>query len=227
MRKISGTRVFALAVLAVFFAAKTEAATISVSPAFQNPAVGGSASVDIVVGLAAGEELGGIQFDLAFNSAILSGVSYSLDPSSEMGFATCQAEAAGDPFEPACDFSFGFNGGAGSPLNVVFLANDELNEAQLEALQGASVIVARVNFLAMAAGLSPLTLQNVVLSDWTGFDNLNITQTNNGSVCVGNANCEVQPPQPGEIPEPGTLTLLGLGGSALLARRRRKAAKKQ
>src|ERR671912_2662795 len=115
-----GKRVCALAVLAaVCFAVSAEAATITISPASQNKNVGDGVSIDILLsGLAADEQVGGVSLTLSFNDSILNGVGYTNDPDAKMGFAACEAEAALDPAEPMCELSFGFDGGAGSPLDI-------------------------------------------------------------------------------------------------------------
>jgi hypothetical protein len=215
-----GKRVWTLAVLAAVFAVSAEAATISISPATQDANVGDPVAIDILLsGLAAGEHVGGVSLVLSFDESILTASSFTNDPDGKMGLAACEAEAAGDPAEPACEFSFGFGGV--DPLDLFFLANDELDGPALKALQGTGFRLATVNFIAgPGTGVSPLTLSaigGVFLSDSTGTAAVGV-QIVNGQVCVG-GNCGVQNP----IPEPGTLSLLGLGAGALLARRRRKA----
>jgi hypothetical protein len=204
----SVTKVFRVLALAVMVAAaavaQAEAATISISPASQTVAIGDTVTADILVsGLAAGESVGGLSLLLSFSEAILSGFSYVADPDAKMGVAACGF----------CDFSFGFDGGSGSPLDLFFIADPALDHAALKALQGDSFRLATISFMAMANGLSGLNMSSVVLSDATGVNQIPTT-TANGSVCVGGV-CNA--------PEPGLLSLLVAGLAAMGVRRRARA----
>jgi hypothetical protein len=183
--------------------AQTEAAIISVSPVSQGGNIGDSITADIIVsGLAADESVGGVSFLLSFNDSVLSGTSFVIDPDDKMG-----AEL---------DLSFGFTGGAGSPLDVFFLADVLLDHDDLKALQGAGFRVATITFQAMANGFSGLVLSATGLSGefLSNADGLTPipTQAVNGSVCIGGT-CPV-------APEPGLIALLGAGLSAIAVRRR-------
>lgn len=74
-------------------------------------------------------------------------------------------------------------------------------------------ILANIEFTAIAAGTSPLTLSNVVLnlSD-SGFD------VENGEVCVKSPTATTCEPG-GVVPEPGTVVLLAMGLALLTWRR--------
>ncbi len=184
------------------FAAQAQAAIISVSPVSQTANIGDTVTADIIVsGLAPDESVGGVSFLLSFNDTVLSGTGFTVDPDNLMG-----AEL---------DFSFGFTGGAGSPLDVFFVAEGGLDHAALKALQGAGFRVASVSFLATANGLSPLNLAPAgpfgeFISDADGFPIA--AQAQNGSVCVGGV-CPA-------APEPGLMALLGAGLSAMVVRRK-------
>jgi hypothetical protein len=202
-------RVLALTVLAcVCFAMRAEAASITIVPSAQDAVAGGNVTAHIdVSGLAAGESVGGVSLLLSYDSLILDGVSFVVDPENKMG-----AEL---------DLSGGFGAGGASPLDLFFVADASMDHTALKAAQGAGFRVATVNFLALANGLSPLSLSavpffGVFLTDAAG--NVIGTQATPGSVCVG-GNCTAA-----VVPEPGTLALLGAGISALVARRRRRGA---
>src|SRR5262245_41468526 len=117
MRSISAKgRLLLLAfVFGAFCSATAQAATISIVPGTQNATVGNSVSVGIEVsGLAANESIGGVSLTLAFNQALVTGLSMVLDPQAKMGFAL-------DPVNN--NFGSGFNGANGSPATIVFLSD--------------------------------------------------------------------------------------------------------
>ena len=115
---------------------------VSIVPNDQTIAVGDPASIDIIVsGLT--DPVGGYSILLTFNGAFISGTSYTYDPDGKMGTPV--------------DFSFGFTGAGGSPLDIFLFPDAGQTEASLSALQGASFRLATVSFLGVANGLSPLT----------------------------------------------------------------------
>jgi hypothetical protein len=199
-------RVLAMAIMVgTLFVGNSEAAVISISPASQNANVGGTVSVDILVSLGLGEVVGGVSLFLGFNPAILTGASYTVDPNAQMGVA-----AGG------FDFSGGFSGGV---LDLFFLADGSLNQAALGALQGTGFRLATVSFTAVGNGTTPLTLSfaqpgGAFLSDANGA--VLPSTAVNGSVCVG-PTCGVT-----QVPEPGTLVLLGMGLAIAGLRHRRQ-----
>ncbi len=221
MRNYLGIRVATLAAFGlVAMGARAEAALITLSPSAQSVNVGGSVSVDIMVGLGDLESVGGASLSLSFNNAILNGTGSTNDPDAKMGLAQCEIEAAGDPDnEPFCEFSNFFSAGGTSPYELDFLANDELDAVALKALQGASFRLATLTFLALSPGTSALTFSTlgIYLTDPDG--NPLSTQATDGSVTVNGTD-----PGPAPVPEPATFALFGAGAAVILARRLRRSS---
>lgn len=190
---------------------RSEAATISLIPATQTIAVGGTATVDVVVsGLLASETVGGFSFLLSFDG-------------SKLGAPAGYTVGAGMGPVPL-DLSGGFAGLGGSPLDMFVLADGALDEPTLKAGQGASFTLAQVTLTGLAEGLSGLTLSVVpgaaFLSNFDGTAEI-AAQVINGSVCVDNSGTG-QACDTAFIPEPATMSLLGTGLATLFVRRRRQ-----
>jgi hypothetical protein len=201
---MSSKRVIHVLALAAFLsaglAARAESAIITIVPSSQTVASGANVSIDIVLsGLTGTEAVGSFDFDLLFNTAVLSGTSATVDP--------------GNAFQesPGGYEIFSFAGGNGSPLTVNAAADFGCDFACLKALQGSGFTLATVNFLATAgSGITNLTFQNVAIFADDGITPI-ATQAGSGSVCVG-AVCNV-------VPEPASFGLLALGLAAAFARR--------
>ncbi|KQV90347.1 hypothetical protein ASD15_23885 [Massilia sp. Root351] len=123
------------------------ATTLGFSPAAGSVAVGASVAVDVRISdLAAGADLGAFDFNVLFNSGVLSLTGYTL------------GAALGDlsAFE-ALDVSLGK--GAGGVFNLA-----EISLLSDLALQQDSFTLATLYFTAVAAGSSALSLDGVVLA---------------------------------------------------------------
>lgn len=181
-----------------FFSQAEAAPIVSISPASQNIGVGAPGSIDIIVsGLTV--PTGGFSLTLGFNNSFLSSVGFLNDPGVKMGALPL-------------DLSGGFSGGS---LDLFFAADASSTLLGLTASEGSSFTLAHVSFLGLANGLSPLTLSNVVLSNFDGTATLAGVTSTNGQICVG-GNCAINP-----IPEPETYLLFAAGLGALAMRRRR------
>ena len=222
IRNVMGLLV-AAAVAVVLAAPRVEATpVISVSPALQGAFVGDTVSADIIVSGLTTDAVGGVSFLLSFDSTILKGTGFTLDPDNKMGFA----------LNPALnDFGSGFSAGGTSPFEAFFLADVSLDNTALLALQGTGFRLAHVQFSAVAAGTSALALSfepavGAFLSDANG--NVLLSSAVNGCVVVSNRNdngsSAVDPCSVAAVPEPATFGLLATGLAALV-RRRRKAQK--
>ncbi|MGE0593060.1 MAG: PEP-CTERM sorting domain-containing protein [Vicinamibacterales bacterium] len=196
------------ALVAVGSAAKAEALTISITPSTQDAFVGNLVSVDIVASDIT-DPIGGFFFEIDFNDAVLAGDSYTNDPDGKMGPAPD-------------DFSLGFTGGNGSPLDLFFIADATWDETDLSTAQGASFILATIRFMAVGTGLSPIRINAFDISNWDGSDTLPAAAVN-GSVCVGPQGSTVPPNC--TVPEPGLFAMLGVGLAGLVVARRRLAGK--
>ena len=71
-----------------------------------------------------------------------------------------------------------------SPLDLFFVADASETEASLSASEGASFTLGDSEFHGPADGPSPLTLSNVVLSNWNGDSTLAGVASVNGKICV-------------------------------------------
>lgn len=199
LRACLGAAVTASALLSQAFAGPL----VYIDPASTTVPQGGA---DFTVGIWVSgltEPTGGFSGTLSWDSSLLTGASFTVDPTGGMGTAL-------DAFN---DASLGFTLGS---LDLFFIADPSKNAADLTAAEMPGPFeLATVTFTPSAAksGTTPLTLSNVVLSNADGNATLADTTTRNGSVCVADpagAACGGG----GNVPEPASF---GLAGLALLA----------
>jgi PEP-CTERM motif-containing protein len=209
------------------FVGTAQASTIAIVPGSQTIAPGATTGIDIVLtGLSPSETVGAFSIVLTFNDTILDGLSYTNDPGNKMG------PPPRDCLLGPCDLSNGFTPVGNSPLDLFYAADLVTPEATLHALQtGAPFVLAHVEFRGASEGLSPLTLgfQPAFGTFLSNFAGLPISPTSitriNGSICVDDPQTPGDRCVAGQVPEPATLSLLGAGLAAAVARRRRKATK--
>ncbi|MBL8307609.1 MAG: PEP-CTERM sorting domain-containing protein [Rubrivivax sp.] len=200
----------AIALAASAFLAPVQAApVISVNLSTSNIQQGGVLGVDInVSGLT--EALGGFEFTLNFNGALMSFSSLLSDPDTKMG----------DGSNPA--FHFG-TGPSGSSVNFGVLAGFVLpaDEATLAGIQGPGFTMGRVELNANNLGTASFSISGFSLSDYDGATIADVT-ARGAEVCIS---LDGQTPCGTAVPEPTSVLLaaIALGGLALTRRRQKTA----
>ena len=201
------SRLLALAILmGTILAGTSEASTITITPTSQSIALGGTASVDLVLsGLTPSETVGGFYINLVFNPSFLTGFSFINDPGSVMGALPL-------------DLSGGFTAGN---LDLFFIADAGITQGS----QGSGFVLATLVFTGTGEGISPLTITAADLSNFDGTALLTASTIVNGSVCVDDPTTTANPcSTTHSVPESPSVALMfvGLAGLAALALRRHR-----
>jgi hypothetical protein len=191
-----------LAMALAGFATRVEAVPVlSIQPGSQIVNVGDTVTVDVWISDLA-ESIGAFDIDVEFNSGILTGDSFAIDPDVPQNFE--------NDFDGT--LSLGFSGGL---VNLYESGDPAGANLALENFRLASI-----TFTAANLGRSPVSFDFINLSNEQGTLLLG-AQSTNGEICVVAVGEDTCPP----VPEPGLLGLLGAGAAAFAARqvRRRRA----
>lgn len=194
----------ALLAIAALQAQAAAAIVVSFSPVTQTVNVGDTAFVDLQISGLVGSavpSLGAWAIDVGYNPSIL-----AIDfLAGDVTFGTGLTPAGQPPSDTFGDSS--------TPGTVSMFETSFATPASLVALQPDSFTLARLAFRATTEGISPLTANNIELSDENGF-RLTPMQVIPGEVRVG------------VIPEPGTAVFVaGLLLTIATERRRKHPAK--
>lgn len=185
---------FAAAIFAIgVLAGRVEAAPIIyVDPATTFANVGDTIDVDLFLDNTGGGPVGGFSLFLDFSDSKLQGSGFTSDPDSN--------------FTGGVDLSV-FGPGGTAVLDMFFFGTPI-------AAQPAVFRLARVSFLALTDGFSPLDLSGAIVSNQDGTQ-FQTASTRDGRVCIGG-------PCPTVVPEPGLLALATAAAAAFGVRRRAK-----
>ncbi len=179
-----------MAVLIIGISGITQKATafeISVQPSALNPDINDVFQIEIMalnLGNGAAPSIGAFDIDFDFDSAILQFNSLTFGNGLDLGFGSLQNDSL-----------------AGGTVSV-----DETSfesEADLNSFQPEDFMLFSIEFTALSAGISDLTVAVQSISDASGLTLLTPTAIQNGRVNVNSGG--------GQIPEPTMLYLWGLG----------------
>ena len=183
---------FASLMTLALFSSRVEALPI-LSASSVTVAVGDTFTIP--VSITAGAGLSSFQFDLSFNALVLQVIGITESAFFAQGDSTV--------FIPGfIDNTSGQLLGLSDALLFQFPVNG-------------SGILANIEFTAISAGTSALSLSNAFLD----LSNSGFIVTN-GAVCVTSLTAPTCGPSGGQVPEPGTVALLAIGFAALTWRRR-------
>lgn len=166
------------------------ATTISIQPPASTPASG--SVFDISIDIADAEDLFAFQFDIGFDPLILSAQSITEGP-----------------FLPSGGSTFFIPGTIDNSAGTIAFTGDAL----LSAVPGVtgSGSLAKIHFKALSAGISAVSLSEVILLDSSLADIA--ASTTDGSVTVANVP---------SVPEPASLALFGIGLAGISVMRHRR-----
>lgn len=203
MSIVKSTIKLAATVLLSSLASHSFGALIYFDPAFETASVGDTVEIDLVWdGTAGPDYIGDYDFDIAYNTSVLAWDGVDQDPESGVDsqgcaglFSICFDDEPSSGVIDLLQISFD------APLDLI------ANQNSL----GNMFVLATLEFEAIGIGTSLLELSIDSIGDENGADFT--PGIRDGEVCV---DCT-------QIPEPGSLALLGLGLLGMTGRRRRGA----
>jgi hypothetical protein len=198
----NGLASLAAAGLGLFgLAAPAEAIQIVVTPPVDTAFVGGTLAYDVRVEDLGEEIVAAFDLDVEFDPAVL----------------TFKGLVFGASFGGEAGAFFGFD--ASAPGLVDFYLFSILPDDALAAAQGGSALLARLSFTGLAPGLSPVAVVGPEDDEFFALDGREAAPLELAAIGSALAVVEVR-----AAPEPGALTLLGIGLLAIGVAVRRRAS---